>query len=107
MKENEQFPIVCSRSPQNLEFGHFTFVCCFAEDGEEMYQTLKKHVQSDCFCSLRPSNTGNFFFQLVAQECCSCKFRLFVARITSPPATNFHVAESIDDMGAMFLLFAT
>ena len=23
---NEKFTIVCSRSPQNLEFGHFTFL---------------------------------------------------------------------------------
>ena len=27
-KENEKFTVVCSRSPQNLEFGHFTLLFC-------------------------------------------------------------------------------
>ena len=27
-KENEEFIVVCSRSPQNLEFGHFTLLFC-------------------------------------------------------------------------------
>ena len=33
--------------------------------------------------ALRPSNTGNIFVQLVAQQCCRCKLRLFVGRITT------------------------
>ena len=31
-KEKGTFIVVCSRSPQNLEFGHFTL--CLAEKGE-------------------------------------------------------------------------
>ena len=27
-KENEKFTVVCSRSPQNLEFGHFALLFC-------------------------------------------------------------------------------
>ena len=27
-KENEKFPVMCSRSPKNLEFGHFTLLFC-------------------------------------------------------------------------------
>ena len=34
--ENEKFTVMCSSSPQNLEFGHFTLL--FAEHGEKMYQ---------------------------------------------------------------------
>ena len=32
----------------NLVMSH----CCFAEDGREMYQNEKTHMQSDCFSSL-------------------------------------------------------
>ena len=42
---------------------------------------------------LRPSNTGNSFVQLVAQQCCRCKLRLL--RVLPPSrATDFDVAES-------------
>ena len=43
--ENEKCIIMCSRSPQNLEFGNFTLL--FGRDyGEEMYQDI---VQGVCF----------------------------------------------------------
>ena len=32
--ENKENAVMCSCSPQNLKFSHFTFSCCFAEDGE-------------------------------------------------------------------------
>ena len=35
---NETFVIMCSPSPQNLEFRDFTLL--LAEDGEKLYQTL-------------------------------------------------------------------
>ena len=35
-----------SRSPDNAEFGHFTF-SCFAEDGKEMYQELLSPGQTE------------------------------------------------------------
>ena len=39
-KENEKFTVVCSRSPQSLEFGHLR--CCFAENSKKyMYQNIK------------------------------------------------------------------
>ena len=38
---------------------------------------------------LRRSNTGNIFFQLVAQHCCNCKLRLFVARISTYARNKF------------------
>ena len=38
---------------------------------------------------LRPSNTGNIFFQLVAQQCCNCKLQLFVARFTTSALNKF------------------
>ena len=38
---------------------------------------------------LRPSNTGNIFLQLVVQQCCRCKLRLFVARITTFSRNRF------------------
>ena len=38
---------------------------------------------------LRPSNTGNIFVQLVVQQCCRCKLRLFVARITTFSRNKF------------------
>ena len=36
--ENEKFTVKCSRSPQNLEYGHF--VLLLAEYGEEMCPNL-------------------------------------------------------------------
>ena len=38
--EQEKFTVLCSRFPQDLEFGHFTLL--FAEDVREMYQNFKK-----------------------------------------------------------------
>ena len=49
-KENEKFTVVCSRSPQNLEFGHFTLLFCRGR--QRNVPKCKTHVQSDCFCSL-------------------------------------------------------
>ena len=42
-RENETFTVVCSRSPQNLEFGYFTML--FVEDGKEMYQNLNARTE--------------------------------------------------------------
>ena len=49
-KENEKFIVVCSRSPTNLEFGHFTLLFCRGR--QRNVPKCKTHVQSDCFCSL-------------------------------------------------------
>ena len=48
-EDNEKFTVMCSRSPQNLEFGHFTLLFC--RERHENVPKLKTHVQSDCFCS--------------------------------------------------------
>ena len=48
-KENESFTFVCSRSPQNLEFGHLTLLFCRGRQiNVRQFKTL---VQSDGFCS--------------------------------------------------------
>ena len=39
-KENEKFTVVRSSSPQNLNV--VISRCCFAEDGKEMYQNVKR-----------------------------------------------------------------
>ena len=49
-KENEKFTVVCSRSPQNLEFDNFTLLFCRGR--QRNVQKFKTHVQSDCFPSL-------------------------------------------------------
>ena len=49
-KENKKFTVVCSRSPQNLEFVHFTLLFC--REWPRKVPKFKTHVQSDCFCSL-------------------------------------------------------
>ena len=49
-KENEKFTVVCSRSPQNLKFGHFTLL--FSRGRQRNVQKHIMHVQSDCFCQL-------------------------------------------------------
>ena len=49
-KENEKFTVVCSRSPQILEFGHFTLLFCTGR--HRNVPKLKTHVQGDCFPSL-------------------------------------------------------
>ena len=44
-KTKEKLAVMRSRSPENLKFGHFTLLfsrCCFAEDGKEMYQDVKR-----------------------------------------------------------------
>ena len=48
-KENEKFPVAFSRSPHNLEFGHFTLLFCRAR--QRNVAKFKTHVQRDCFCS--------------------------------------------------------
>ena len=49
-KENEKFTAVRSRSPQNLECGHFMLLFCRGQ--QRNVPKCKTHVQSDCFCSL-------------------------------------------------------
>ena len=49
-KENEKFTVVCSRSPQILEFGHFTLLFCTGR--HRNVPKFKTHVQGDCFSSL-------------------------------------------------------
>ena len=41
---------MCSRSPHNLEFGHFTLLFCTGR--QRNVPEFKTHVQSDCFRSL-------------------------------------------------------
>ena len=53
-KENEKFTVVCSRSPQNFAFGHFTLLFCIGR--QRNVPKCKTQVQSDCFSSL------NLFF---------------------------------------------
>ena len=50
-KENEKFAVVFSRSPQNLEFGHFRWLFCSGRQGN--VPKFKTHVQSDCLSSLK------------------------------------------------------
>ena len=50
MKENEQFTVVHSCSPQNLEVGHFTLL--FSKGRQRNVPKFKTHTQNDCFCSL-------------------------------------------------------
>ena len=50
-KESEKFTVVCSRSPKNLEFGHFTLLFCRAQ--RRNVPKFKTHVHSVCFCSLK------------------------------------------------------
>ena len=50
-KENKKFTIVCSRSPENLEFDHFTFLSCRGRQRNVLIK-FKMHVQSDCFSTL-------------------------------------------------------
>ena len=50
-KENEKFTVVRSRSPQNLECGHFTLLFCRGR--QRHVPKCKTDVQSDYFCSLR------------------------------------------------------
>ena len=51
-KENKKFTVVCSRSPQNLEFGHFTLLFC--KRRERNVPKRKTHVQRDCFFLINP-----------------------------------------------------
>ena len=47
-KENEKFPVLCSRSPQNLEFGHFTLLLNNS-NVREMYQNLRRMCRAIVF----------------------------------------------------------
>ena len=49
-KENEKFTVVGSRSPQYRKCCHFTLLLCRGRQRNE--PKCKRHVQSDCFCSL-------------------------------------------------------
>ena len=49
-KDNEKFTFVCSRSPQNLEFGHFMLLFCRGRQRNVL--KFKIHVHGDCFSSL-------------------------------------------------------
>ena len=51
IKEHETFTVVCSRSPQNLEFGHFTFL--FFRGQQRNVLKFKTYMQGDCFSSLK------------------------------------------------------
>ena len=46
-KENENFTVICSLSPQNLEFGHFTSF--FGQGRWRNVQKFVTHVQGLCF----------------------------------------------------------
>ena len=48
--KKEKFTAVRSRSPQNLECGHFTLLFCRGR--QRNVRKCKAHVQSDCFCSI-------------------------------------------------------
>ena len=39
-KQNEKFTVLCSRRPQNIEFGRFTLL--FHRERQKMYQNLKR-----------------------------------------------------------------
>ena len=45
--ENEKFTVVCSRSPQDLEFGHFTLL--FGRVRRRNVPKFKTHIQGLCF----------------------------------------------------------
>ena len=47
-KENEKFTVVRSRSPQ-LTLNVVISRCCFAEDGKEMYQNVKRTCRAIVF----------------------------------------------------------
>ena len=47
-KKKEDFAVIRSRSLENLKFGHFTF-SCFADDGKEMYQNVKRTCRAIVF----------------------------------------------------------
>ena len=49
-RQNENFTVVCSRSPQNLEFGHFTLLFCRGR--QRNVPKFITHVQGDCLSSL-------------------------------------------------------
>ena len=51
-KENKKFTVVCSRSPQNLEFDHFTLLLC--RGWQRKLLKLQTHVQSDWFLLIEP-----------------------------------------------------
>ena len=68
-KENEKFPVVRSRSLQNLKFGHFTMLFCRGRQSN--VQECKTHVQNACFCSLNLSFCGVVVVVVVVVACLS------------------------------------
>ena len=52
-KENETFTVVGSRSPQNLEFGHFRLLFC--RERQRHVSKFKPHGQSDCCLLIKPN----------------------------------------------------
>ena len=77
-KENEKFTVVCSRSPENLEFSHFMLLFCRGQ--QRNVAKFKTHVQSDWFCSLNllsSSSKGSFR---------PCLYGLGYPKTTLPPS---------------------
>ena len=61
-KEKEKFTVVCSCSPQNLKFGHFTLLFCRGR--QRNVQKHITHVQSDCFLLI------NLIVSVLWRSCC-------------------------------------
>ena len=79
LKENEKFTVVCARSPQNFEFGHFTLLFRRGRQGNVL--KFKRHVQSDCFSSLTCEQEYNdfyYFWQLWCALFSFISFNLFL-----------------------------
>ena len=57
-KENEKFTVLRSRSPQNLQCGHFTLLFCRGR--QRNVPKCKTHAQSNCFWSLNLLFCGVF-----------------------------------------------
>ena len=51
-EENEKFTVLRSRSPQNLQCGHFTLLFCRGR--QRNVPKCKTHVQSDCLQLIKP-----------------------------------------------------
>ena len=88
-KENDIFTSLCSRSPQNLEFGHFTWL--FWRGRQRNVLKFKTHVQSDCFCSL------SLLFNLCGcrcrrrRSCLSSLLLFYIGRQRNVPKCIMHV----------------
>ena len=85
-EENETFTVVCSRSPQNVEIGHFTLLFC--RERQRNVSKCKTHVQSDCcvFWRCRRRRRGVFVRSLLSprkrNECKNTRFNLQTFTIT-------------------------